>query len=524
MKNKLLIIIITLFLFPIISRAVDCTGYDFMIGNKCVTDGGFYDDNSIYHQLPNNNGATIKIMHNFDTLDIVYKHGDTDKTYTFTLDLNGHSVHLLKLHGNSDDDLMNITVVDSSSSKTSYVDELEIGYWKENGGTSDPDKVRVNATIDNILINDNIYIKPDGTGTFKNIKTIEYGRNISHLDSIFIWNYGRCNINSGSYTNSKRIYNANKMNINGGTFDGMQIINSYTSYLDTNYILNVKGGTFYANQADSDDFLFKNSGNSSSNVSRVALNFSGGTFKSKQDNLFYNKYGTVSVSNVTTTASDFKYTLFNSEDGTVNLTNVNLATSVNSSPAFKGTNSLINFESGTISAESSTGTSFGRMVFGLNSSSVSPKTANPKLYLNNESITGSLDWKSGIIYTKIDDLKNNEDITIPTNYQIRSKAQANNLVISYLAATSDPDSYFPSGITDTGEGGATTYKAGDWNNDGVVDSVDLANYRKYIAGNAEVVNNYNVNITEEHRKALDMNDDKAIGLVDLVKVRAIAAN
>ena len=73
-------------------------------------------------------------------------------------------------------------------------------------------------------------------------------------------------------------------------------------------------------------------------------------------------------------------------------------------------------------------------------------------------------------------------------------------------------------------GDESDYVPGDWNKDGKVDSVDLANYRKYIAGNAEVVNNYNVNITEEHRKALDMNNDKAIGLVDLIKVRAIAAD
>ena len=98
-----------------------------------------------------------------------------------------------------------------------------------------------------------------------------------------------------------------------------------------------------------------------------------------------------------------------------------------------------------------------------------------------------------------------------------------------MANKSAAADYFPAGITDNPYGGGSqnpddpenpTVVLGDWNNDGAVNATDLANYRKYIAGNATVV----ASLSDALKAVVDINSDGNVDLVDLVQARLIAAN
>ena len=68
--------------------------------------------------------------------------------------------------------------------------------------------------------------------------------------------------------------------------------------------------------------------------------------------------------------------------------------------------------------------------------------------------------------------------------------------------------------------GSSSPVLGDWNNDGSVNALDLANYRKYLANNSEVVNSFTTSI----KSRADMNSDGKVDLIDLVKARIKAAS
>ena len=71
--------------------------------------------------------------------------------------------------------------------------------------------------------------------------------------------------------------------------------------------------------------------------------------------------------------------------------------------------------------------------------------------------------------------------------------------------------------------GNSSILPGDWNEDGVVSIDDVLCYRQYLADNQEVKNEYLYEFDSVKKAAVDLNNDNTLDLVDLVKVRLIAA-
>ncbi len=71
---------------------------------------------------------------------------------------------------------------------------------------------------------------------------------------------------------------------------------------------------------------------------------------------------------------------------------------------------------------------------------------------------------------------------------------------------------------------SVTYNKGDWNHSGVTDVTDVISYRKYLAGEEERVTIDGTSkayseFESDHKKALDYNDNNIIDLIDLINVR-----
>ncbi len=357
-----------------------------------------------------------------------------------------------------------------------------------------------NITMNNITFGQ-LNIQNAGTITLNNSQNNPTGEAPSLKRCIIVASrLESFNINGGTYTGCI-IPNVTSLNITSGTFNGIQISNGLVS------TLKISGGTFKSSAAYDHFIIEKQSQNG-----EVNTEITGGSFScdSEAPNCGF-IYGGKNVLNSDSIDVNVGGPLFIFDSTTINGGTYRTTTT-----NFPFTSMTLRLNGGKIIAPNATqfdynsGTTATTSVI-VGKSSDNPTNTTPELHLNSVDTAsydfGRVNWYSGTIY-----VKNNYSSmspTIPSGYSKKFEQLS--------------DGSYKVSLTQEGTNSEEPiYIPGDWNGNGL-EIQDIIAYRKYLAGDEVVINDYG-KLAPAKKESLDLNSDGDINLVDLIIARIREAN